>query len=72
MRRVFSNPLLLSLCLLPALARAVDIQPGLWEISSSNMQVDGQAVPGMEASWVVSRWKARAGWFMSETGSWLS
>lgn len=48
MRRVF-NPLLLSLCLLPALAGAVDIQPGLWEISSHNMQVDGQAVPGMEA-----------------------
>ncbi|MGB4072488.1 DUF3617 domain-containing protein [Pseudomonas sp.] len=48
MRRVFSNPLLLSVCLLPALASAVDIQPGLWEISSNNMQVDGQAVPGME------------------------
>jgi hypothetical protein len=49
MRRTFSKPLLLSLCLLPALASAVDIQPGLWEISSNNMQVDGQAVPGMEA-----------------------
>lgn len=48
MRRVFSNSLLLSFCLLPALASAVDIQPGLWEISSTNMQVDGQAVPGME------------------------
>jgi uncharacterized protein YneF (UPF0154 family) len=50
MRRVLSNPLLLSLslCLLPALASAVDIQPGLWEISSNNMQVGGQAVPGME------------------------
>lgn len=48
MRRALSNPLLLSLCLLPALASAVDIQPGLWEISSSNMQVGGQAVPGME------------------------
>ena len=49
MRRVLSHPLLLSLCLLPTLASAVDIQPGLWEISSNNMQVDGQAVPGMEA-----------------------
>jgi hypothetical protein len=49
MRRTFSKPLLLSLCLLPALASAVDIQPGLWEISSNNMQVDGQAVPGMAA-----------------------
>jgi hypothetical protein len=48
MRRALSNPLLLSLCLLPALASAVDIQPGLWEISSSNMQVGGQAVPGIE------------------------
>lgn len=48
MRRVLSKPLLLSLCLLPALASAVDIQPGLWEISSNNMQVGGQAVPGME------------------------
>jgi hypothetical protein len=38
----------LALCLLPALASAMEIQPGLWEISSNNMQVDGQAVPGME------------------------
>lgn len=49
MPRTFSKPLLLSLCLLPALSSAVDIQPGLWEISSNNMQVDGQAVPGMAA-----------------------
>lgn len=48
MRRVLSKPLFLSLCLLPALASAVDIQPGLWEISSNNMQVGGRAVPGME------------------------
>ena len=48
MRRVLITPLLLSLCLLPALASAMEIQPGLWEISSNNMQVDGQAVPGME------------------------
>ncbi|MCZ4323766.1 DUF3617 domain-containing protein [Pseudomonas anguilliseptica] len=48
MRRALRNPMLLSLCLLPALASAVDIQPGLWEISSNNMQVGGQAVPGME------------------------
>lgn len=48
MRRALCNPMLLSLCLLPALASALDIQPGLWEISSNNMQVGGQAVPGME------------------------
>ncbi len=48
MRRVLITPLLLSICLLPALASAMEIQPGLWEISSNNMQVDGQAVPGME------------------------
>ena len=41
MRRVLSKPLLLSLSLLPALASAVDIQPGLWEISSNNSQVGG-------------------------------
>lgn len=49
MRCVLRPSLLLSLCLLPALASAVDIQPGLWEISSNTMQVGGQAVPGMEA-----------------------
>lgn len=48
MRRVLSKPLLLSLSLLPALASAVDIQSGLWEISSNSMQVGGQAVPGIE------------------------
>lgn len=48
MHRGVSKPLFLSLCLLPALASALDIQPGLWEISSNTMQVGGQAVPGME------------------------
>jgi hypothetical protein len=48
MRRAVRHPLLLSLCLLPVLASAVDIQPGLWEISSNNVQVGGQAVPGMQ------------------------
>ena len=48
MYRGVSKPLFLSLCLLPALASAMDIQPGLWEISSNTMQVGGQAVPGME------------------------
>lgn len=38
----------LALCLLPALATAQDIQPGLWEISPSNMHVDGQALPDMQ------------------------
>ena len=48
MRLPLSNSLLLSLCLVPLASSAMEIQPGLWEISSSNMQVDGQALPGME------------------------
>ena len=47
MRPLPTRSLLLSLCLLPSLASAADIQPGLWEISSHNMQVGGQAMPGM-------------------------
>lgn len=42
------HPLLLSFCLLPTLACAVELQPGLWEISSNNMQLGGQALPGMQ------------------------
>jgi hypothetical protein len=42
------KPLSLGLCLLPGLAAAQSIQPGLWEISSQNMQVDGQELPGMQ------------------------
>jgi hypothetical protein len=48
MRVSILKSLSLGLCLLPALATAQDIQPGLWEISSSNMQVGGQAVPDMQ------------------------
>ena len=48
MRLLRLNPLILGCCLLPTLASAVDIQPGLWEISSQQMQVDGQAMPGMQ------------------------
>jgi hypothetical protein len=48
MRVSVLKSLSLALCLLPALATAQAIQPGLWEISSSNMQVGGQALPGME------------------------
>lgn len=48
MRRLVANPLCLGLCLLSALAAAQSIQPGLWEISSQNMQVDGQQLPGMQ------------------------
>jgi|SRR5690606_3116015 hypothetical protein len=36
------------LCLSPLAASALDIQPGVWEVSSHNMQVGGQAVPGMQ------------------------
>ncbi|CAN7378018.1 DUF3617 domain-containing protein [Pseudomonas sp. LjRoot71] len=42
------HPLLLSFCLLPTLACAVELQPGLWEISSNSMQLGGQALPGMQ------------------------
>lgn len=48
MRLSLSNSLLFALCLVPLASSAMEIQPGLWEISSSNMQVDGQALPGME------------------------
>lgn len=48
MRLSLLNSLLFALCLVPLASSATEIQPGLWEISSSNMQVDGQALPGME------------------------
>lgn len=48
MRLSLLNSLLFALCLVPLASSAMEIQPGLWEISSSNMQVDGQALPGME------------------------
>lgn len=48
MRHLRLTPLILGLCLAPGLASAVDLQPGLWEISSQQMQVDGQAMPGMQ------------------------
>lgn len=49
MRLSLLPSLSLGLCLLPALALAQSIQPGLWEISSQNLQVDGQALPGTDA-----------------------
>lgn len=48
MRLPLLHRLLLGFCLVPLTSYAMEIQPGLWEISSNNMQVDGQAVPGME------------------------
>nr|WP_298147653.1 DUF3617 domain-containing protein [uncultured Pseudomonas sp.] len=48
MRLSLFNRLLLALCLVPLASSAMEIQPGLWEISSSNMQVDGQALPDMQ------------------------
>jgi hypothetical protein len=48
MRLSLLNRLLFALCLVPLASSAKEIQPGLWEISSSNMQVDGKALPGME------------------------
>lgn len=41
------SSLLLCLCLLPGLASAEQIRPGLWEFTS-NMQSDGQAMPDMQ------------------------
>ncbi|UUY09508.1 DUF3617 domain-containing protein [Pseudomonas sp. J452] len=41
------SSLLLGLCLLPALASAEQIRPGLWEFTS-NLQSDGQAMPDMQ------------------------
>lgn len=35
-------------CLAAPVAQAQMLQPGLWELTSSNMQVDGQALPDMQ------------------------
>lgn len=48
MHPVFRFALPFALCLPPTLASALDIQPGVWEVSSHNMQVGGQAMPAME------------------------
>lgn len=48
MRPLFCSALPLVFCLAPLAASALDIQPGVWEVSSHNMQVGGQAMPGME------------------------
>lgn len=48
MHPVFRFALPFALCLSPTLASALDIQPGVWEVSSHNMQVGGQAMPAME------------------------
>ena len=33
---------------IPAAAHAQMLQPGLWELTSSNMQVDGQQLPDLQ------------------------
>lgn len=48
MRRHTRCALFLSFALAPALASAVQLQPGVWEVSAHNMQVGGQAMPGMD------------------------
>lgn len=40
--------LALMVCLAAPLAQAQVLQPGLWELTSSNMQVDGQQMPDMQ------------------------
>ncbi len=37
-----------AICLLPQLAQAQPMQPGLWEIGSNNLQVNGQALPNLD------------------------
>lgn len=47
--RILSRSVLpLALSLSPLTASALDIQPGVWEVSSHNMQVGGRAMPGMQ------------------------
>ncbi|ARU90513.1 DUF3617 domain-containing protein [Pseudomonas sp. M30-35] len=48
MRMRFITPLVLSLGFTPLMASAAPILPGLWEISTSNMAVDGQQMPAMD------------------------
>jgi hypothetical protein len=36
------------LCLFGGAAHATELRPGLWEVSSNKMQVDGQDLPGMQ------------------------
>jgi len=38
----------LACCLAAPFAQAQMLQPGLWELTSSNMQVDGQAMPDLQ------------------------
>ncbi|MCV4273623.1 DUF3617 domain-containing protein [Pseudomonas capsici] len=40
--------LALMFCLAAPVAHAQMLQPGLWELTSSNMQVDGQALPDLQ------------------------
>lgn len=40
--------LALMVCLAAPFAQAQVLQPGLWELTSSNMQVDGQQMPDMQ------------------------
>ena len=46
MRPIPRFALPLALCLLPASASALDMLPGVWEVSTDSMQVGGQIVPG--------------------------
>ena len=48
MRRHTRCALFLTFALAPVLASAVELQPGVWEVSAHNMQVGGQAMPGMD------------------------
>ena len=40
--------LALLFCLAAPIAQAQMLQPGLWELTSSNMQVDGQPLPDLQ------------------------
>jgi hypothetical protein len=47
-RKMKKSTLALLCCLAAPLAQAQMLQPGLWELTTSNMKVDGQAMPDMQ------------------------
>lgn len=48
MKKHLATTIATAVCLLAPLAHAQVIRPGLWEVSSNKMQVDGQQLPGMQ------------------------
>jgi hypothetical protein len=48
MRTLRRSALPLLLCLSPTVASALDMLPGVWEVSTDSMQVGGQTIPGTQ------------------------